>query len=102
MECLTSIIEKPPDDGVFGHYDRRSKNVFAGKRARWETIDCKWLTIAEVFAFFRKEWLACPGASAQVSFDDRYGYIKKISFETNTEITDQFWDLTVSGFKAGR
>lgn len=84
-----------------GRCTARSKNA-QRRRARWESVGCEGLTITDVFANLRKEWLGCPGASAQVSFDDRYGYIKEISFEPNIDLSDQFWDLTLSRFKAGR
>lgn len=84
-----------------GRCTARSKNALRG-RARWESVGCEGLTIIDVFANLRNEWLACPGASARVSFDDRYGYIKEISFEPNNGITDQFWYLTLSRFKARR
>jgi hypothetical protein len=93
--------------GAFGHTRYRvivrdgqcSAIAKPTPRSDWERVDCEGLTMADVFAEFRKQLAACPNAYVRIVFNERFGYIEELFFEPKTDISDQWWDLGVPHFR---
>jgi hypothetical protein len=71
-------------------------------RSNWQRVDCEGISMSDVFAELRRQIAACPTAKVEIEFHERFGYIEELFFDASTDVSDDWWSLGISRFRARR
>jgi hypothetical protein len=82
-----------------GECTAQSRYVWGQPRTIWKHTSCEGIGMPDLFTRVRNSLLRGT-YSAEATFDDTLGYIKSISIDPITDLSDQDWSLEVSSFKS--